>query len=118
MQLKPLSYFFTLLPIVIPTLAIGRECCCDRYSQFNIDNKEDIVAHCKKTWANVNAGHSNEDYCESEYCIQQQPFISFKNFGSQAFCVIAGYQCGECVPSIVDAGLSIRGSEGADVCST
>ncbi len=89
MQLKPLVLLSTFL---IPVLAIGRECCCDRYSQFDIDNKDDVVAHCKNLWADVAAGRSSEDYCESGYCIQQQSWVDVPNLGK---CVVAGYQCGK-----------------------
>ncbi|KAH8591026.1 hypothetical protein B0O99DRAFT_598557 [Bisporella sp. PMI_857] len=93
MQLKLLISTFVIPIFVIPVLAIGRQCCCDRYSQFGLTNAEGVVAHCKSLWADVAAGRSGEDYCESGYCIQQQSWVNIPNAGK---CVVAGYQCGDC----------------------
>ncbi|PGH02952.1 hypothetical protein AJ79_07489 [Helicocarpus griseus UAMH5409] len=90
MQLGQLLAFSSLL---LPALAIGRECCCDRYSQFSLDNADKIVAQCKRTWSAVKNGASGEDYCNSAFCIQQQPWNEPWNAGK---CVVAGYQCGDC----------------------
>jgi hypothetical protein len=63
-----------------------RECCCDRYSQFQLPNAEGIVANCKAAWT---AGEI--EYCNSVFCIQQ-----IGNPVDFAKCVVAGYQCGDC----------------------
>lgn len=86
-----LQYLF-LSTLLIPVFGLGRECCCDRYSQFSFSNAGDIVAQCKRTWAAVRNGQSGEDYCNSAYCIQQQEWW---NAGALSKCVVAGYQCGK-----------------------
>ncbi|KAI9808217.1 MAG: hypothetical protein M1825_004674 [Sarcosagium campestre] len=80
-----------LATLMAGTNALGRECCCDRYTQFSLPNQEGIVASCKALWADVAAGRSNEDYCNSVFCIQQtsDPWAAGK-------CGVAGYQCGDC----------------------
>ncbi|EEH22570.1 hypothetical protein PABG_04781 [Paracoccidioides brasiliensis Pb03] len=92
-QAMRLNQLLALSSFLIPALAIGRECCCDRYSQFALENEAKIVAQCKTTWSAVKNGASGEDYCNSVFCIQQQSWIKPWLAGK---CTLAGYQCGDC----------------------
>lgn len=76
--------------LVASVLAIGRECCCDRYSEFSFPSANAIVAHCKQLWADVNAGKSTDDYCSGVYCVQQDPL----NPANIVKCADAALQCG------------------------
>jgi hypothetical protein len=81
-----------LLPaLAASVLAIGPQCCCDRYSEFSLDNDAAIVSHCKQLWTDISSGKQSGDYCSGVYCLQQQDTLHVLN---ALKCADAALQCG------------------------
>ena len=56
----------------IEARALGRKCCCQRWTQFDFDGKEKkIKTHCEDLWEKKKAGKTDQDYCQGTYCVQQ-----------------------------------------------
>ena len=85
MKILPL---LALLPVA---LAVGPECCCDKYGDYGFTSGAEIVADCKALWQQLASGQSNADYCSGIDCLKKatDPIEAAK-------CGAAALDCGLC----------------------
>ncbi|KAK2781049.1 hypothetical protein FQN52_001940 [Onygenales sp. PD_12] len=86
-----LGHSFTIT-ITITAAAPGPKCCCDSYAQYDLIGREEVTANCQSLWEEADVGNEDVDYCEIDYCLEQQGNVNLPYLGR---CLQAGLKCSE-----------------------